>query len=487
MKEKLIVALDVGTSSCRACAVRKDGALVTSYQVPLTPRRPQEGTSQYEASDILRSATTALNSVLDKIGPQQAATLAVCSQRSTVVLWNKNSGAAAGPVLTWEDGRASKQAEEASISQEEVHVLTGLYKTPFFSAPKIAWSLKNLPQATAWLKQNCLCAAPVASYLIWHLTKGKIFATDYSLAQRTLLFDIRQLSWSDALCHAFGIPKNILPVVQPSVGDYGTYTYQGVDIPVSVCVGDQQAAAAYFNLKPKQSLINYGTGAFWLYQAGAKPVFLPGMLTSVSASKTPQQTNYYLEGPVNSAGSALMWLKAQGICFEDNETDLLCQSSSHPLLFLPAFGGLGAPYWDFSLTPAVKGLSPHTSKSDWVAGVVRAIAFLLTDIAAYLRQNGLPLQGVRASGGLTHITYLTHFQADLLQLPLEISSQTEATLLGACYLAANRLYTACVFAHDYTPVRPSITAAQAKRLHQTWQLFVSEVKKATRSPASPED
>ncbi|MBO7190495.1 MAG: hypothetical protein J6V32_00040 [Elusimicrobiaceae bacterium] len=476
-KEKLIVALDVGTSGCRACAVRKDGTPVASYQVSLTPNRPREGTSQYEASDILRSATTALNSVLDKIGPQQAATLAVCSQRSTVVLWNKNSGAAAGPVLTWEDGRAYPQAEAAPISQEEVHALTGLYKTPFFSAPKIAWSLKNFPQATAWLKQKCLCAAPVASYLIWHLTKGKIFAADYSLAQRTLLFDIHQLSWSDPLCNAFGIPKDILPAVQPSAGNYGVYTYQGVDIPISVCVGDQQAAAAYFTLKPQQSLINYGTGAFWLYHAGAAPVLLPGMLTSVSAGETPQKTDYYLEGPVNSAASALMWLKAQGICFEDNETDLLCQASQNPLLFLPAFGGLGAPYWDFSLTPAVKGLSPHTSKPDWVAGVVRGIAFLLTDIAAYLRQNGLSLQGVRASGGLTHVTYLTRFQADLLQLPLEISNQAEATLLGACYLAAGRLYTGCVFTHDYTPVSPSITNEQAQALHRAWQEFVSEVRK----------
>ena len=477
MKEKLIVALDIGTSGCRACATRADGSLVTSYQVPLTPNRPAEGLSQYQATDILRSATTALNRVLDKIGPQQADALAISSQRSTVVLWDKNSGAAAGPVLTWEDGRAQAQAAAAAISQEEIHTITGLYKTPFFSAPKITWSLQNLPQAAAWLKQNCLCAAPVASYLIWHLTKGKIFATDYSLAQRTLLFDIHNLSWSPTLCDAFGIPNKLLPSLLPSVSDYGVYTYQGVNIPISVCVGDQQAAAAYFNLQPQQSLINYGTGAFWLYHAGKKPVFLPGMLTSVSATPKTQQADYYLEGPVNSAGSALLWLKAQGIAFEDNEIDSLCQTARNPLLFLPAFGGLGAPYWDFSLTPAVKGLSPHTRKEDWVAGVVRGIAFLLTDIAAYLRQNGLTLEGVRAAGGLTHINYLTEFQADLLQLPLETSCQTEATLLGACYLAATGRNTACALTPEYTPVRPTLAPEQAQALYRAWQEFVREVKK----------
>ena len=478
MKEELIVALDIGTSGCRACATRKDGSLAASYQVSFTPTRPTEGISQYEATDILRNAITALNSVLDKIGPQQAVSLAVSSQRSTVVLWNKNTGEAAGPVLTWEDGRATKQAEEASISQEEVHLLTGLYKTPFFSAPKIAWSLQNLPKAAAWLKQNSLYAAPVASYVIWHLTKGKIFATDYSLAQRTLLFDIRNLSWSAPLCKAFNIPDTILPALKPSVSDYGAYTYQGVDIPISVCVGDQQAAAAYFNLQPHQSLINYGTGAFWLYHAGNEPAFLPGMLTSVSASKTPQQPVYYLEGPVNSAASALMWLKAQGICFEDNEIDTLCRTAKNPLFFLPALGGLGAPYWDFTVSPAVQGLSSRTRKADWVAGVTRGIAFLLTDIAAYLRQNGLPLEGpIRAAGGLTHISYLTDFQADLLQLPLEISHQAEATLLGACYLSATRLNTAYTFSPTYTPARPSIPAKQARALHEAWQVFVSEGKK----------
>ena len=477
MKKEFVVALDIGTSGCRAAAFRKDGSVAASHDMPLTPYRPAPGASQYEGETLLRSAKTTLNTVLDKIGPQRVAALAVTSQRSSIVLWDKISAETAGPILTWEDGRAQTQAQQAPLSQQEVHALTGLYKTPFFSAPKIAWSLKNLPQAATLLAQKRLYAGPIASYLIFHLTEGKTFATDYSLAQRMLLLDIQHLSWSDTLCKAFDVPIDILPDLRPSAADYGTYTYQGTSIPITACLGDQQAAAAYFNLSERESLINYGTGAFWLYHAGEKPVSLPGLLTSVSATRSSQEVCYWLEGPVNAAGSALLWLKAQGINFEENEIDTLCRASQNPLLFLPALGGLGAPYWDFSLTPSVNGLSVRTRKADWVAGTVRAIAFLLTDIATYLHKNGYESEGpVRVSGGLSHINYLTAFQAGLLQRPLEVSEQADATLLGASLVAAEPAQVSCNFAPTYTTITPSCTAEQAQTLYKTWQLFIAHVR-----------
>ena len=222
--------------------------------------------------------------MLDKIGPQNAAALAVASQRSTVVVWNKTSGQAVGPVLSWEDGRAAMQAQQAPITQTQIHLKTGLYKTPFFSAPKIAWTLQNFPEAASLSSQKNLLAAPVASYLIWHLTGGKTFATDYSLAQRMLLLDAEQFAWGEMLARSFGVPLDVLPDLKPSAADYGAYTYQGASIPIVACVGDQQAAAVYFGLSYQKSFINYGTGAFWLYHTGDKPAFFPGMLTSLGAS-----------------------------------------------------------------------------------------------------------------------------------------------------------------------------------------------------------
>ncbi len=478
MVKDIVIALDMGTSGCRAAAVRADGTVAAQHYVALFPARPAVGLSEYQADTLFQAAERSIHAVLDKIGPQNAAALAVTSQRSSVVLWNRDTGEPVGPVLTWEDGRARLQAQDAPVSQEEIHLKTGLYKTPFFSAPKIAWSLQNVPQAISLVSQGKLVAAPIASYIIWKLTGGKTFAADYTLAQRTLLFDVQMLSWSEALCNAFSVPREILPSLQPSAGDYGTYAYRGVSIPICACVGDQQAAAVYFQLAKHKSLINYGTGAFWLYNTGADAQFLPGMLTSLAASTRTHAGDYLLEGPVNAAASALLWLKAQGILFEEAELDTLCTGAQHPVLFLPAFGGLGAPYWDFETPTSIDHLSPRTRKPDWVAGVVRAIAFLLADIAAYLRDNGCPVEGpVQVSGGLSHCNYLTSFQADVLQLPLEVSHQADATVLGAAQLAFSQLGVTSHFAPVFAKVSPSLPTQAAGELHATWQQFVARVRK----------
>ncbi|MCQ2410918.1 MAG: hypothetical protein MJ053_05515 [Elusimicrobiaceae bacterium] len=473
--QKMIVALDIGTSGCRAAAVCMDGTLAAHHYVPLTPVRKAAGLSEYEASALLQASLQALQAVLDKVGPEQVASLAVASQRSTVVLFDKTSGQAVAPVLTWEDGRSQQQAAQAPISQEEVHALTGLYKTPFFSASKIAWSLQAVPQAAQTLHTGNLLASPVASYLIWNFTKGAVFATDYTLAQRTLLFDITTLSWSETLCRAFGITGEILPQVFPTCADYGSYTYRGVSSPITVCSGDQQAAAAYFNLQPHESLINYGTGAFWLYHTGEKPVFLPGMLTSLAAGG--DKASYLLEGPVNCAASALLWLRAQGITFEDEKIDELCHLTTEPVLFLPALGGLGAPYWDYHVSAAVDNLSPRTCKADWVAGVLRAVALRLTDIATYLRVHGYDTSGkIRVSGGLSRIGYLVSFQADMLQQNLYITEQADATVLGAALLAARGGKMRPEFEQPQQLVSPAVNEKAAKQVYRQWQTFVARVR-----------
>ena len=477
MKKELIVALDVGTSSCRAVCFRPDGSRAAGASLPLMPARIEPGMSEYQAGVILQTARRVLDTVLEKVGPQSVAAIGIASQRSTVVLWNTQTGAACGPVLAWEDGRAQQQAQQAPLTQEEIHLQTGLYKTPFFSAPKMAWILQTSPAASQALKQGCLLSAPVASYLIWHLTGGQTCATDYSLAQRTLLLDIHTLQWSECLCRGFRIPDAILPQLSSSAADYGAYRFQGVSIPITACVADQQAAAVYFNILPQESLINYGTGAFWLYRAGEKPVSLPGMLTSVSATAERKKVHYLLEGPVNAAASALLWLKAQGIDFDDIETDALCQQSAHPVWFLPAFGGLGAPYWDFMVPTAVEGLSPLTRKADWVAGVVRAIAFLLADIAHYLQTNGQELKGpVRASGGLSRVNYLTQFQADLLQREIDVSPETEATLCGTALLAAKPVNGKLTFLQENSKIQPKLSSHEVHTLYTQWQDFVTRLR-----------
>ena len=472
---KYIVALDIGTSGCRAAAITPNGRVEAQCALPLEPVRPAEGLSEYKADELLQTQLNVLHAVLDQVGPHTVRGIVVASQRSTVVLWDKATGQAVAPILTWEDGRAAALSRQVSLDQQTVHAQTGLYNTPYFSAPKIAWCIKQSPAAYAALEKGALAAGPVASYLIWHLTNGGTFATDPTLSQRMLLMDIHTRAWSQDLCKAFEIPENILPAIYPSIANYGAYTYQEVNIPIVGCMGDQQAAAGAFPFLKNQSRINYGTGAFWFYNVGEVPAFLPGLLTSIAADGT-----YFLEGPVNSAASALLWLNAQGIEFAPEDTDAWCQKSKNPVCFLPALGGLGAPYWNFSVSPVAEGFSPLTRKEDWIAGTVRGIAFLIADIAQYAGAHGYVSKGpVYVSGGLSHISYLTQFQADLLQQPLHVCEESDATILGAARLAFIRQGADVKKreAEKCLVVSPQLGAEQACSLYEKWQQFVKRYVK----------
>ena len=387
MNGPFILALDQGTSGCRAVAVDPSGHVYALQNKELSPRRSAEGFSEYEAEELWQTQQEVLHALLDQIGPQSVAALAVCSQRSTIVLWDKTTGKAVAPVLTWEDGRSQAQAARAALSQAEVHAQTGLFKTPYFSAPKIAWCLENFPQAKQTAQAGNLLVAPVASYFIWKLTQGAVFATDPTLAQRTLLWNLHTGNWSEPLCRSFGVSASCLPVILPTLADYGTLLYNGVHIPIKVCVADQQAALSYHQLAPAETTVNYGTGAFVLHHTGDTPAVLPGMLSSVAVKQEKFPPQFLLEGPIFAAGSVLQWLQAQGILPSGVDIDEVCRYSQHPVHFLPAFGGLGAPYWDYRVSPVIEGLSSRTRSSDFVAGALQGIAHLVVDITDYLQQN----------------------------------------------------------------------------------------------------
>ena len=462
-----IVSLDIGTSSVRAAAFTQEGPTCIKA-LPLIPRRPKERCSEYEAEELLSAAMEVLRQVLEEVGPAKIKALGISSQRSTIVLWDKNTGQVLGPILTWEDGRALEQARQATISQEELHMRTGLYKTPYFSAPKIAWMLTHLPQVQAAQKNGTLCAAPIASFLIWKLTNGTVFSTDVTLAQRTLLLDIRTGKWSAQLCEAFSISPTILPSLKSSVDDYGSYLYKGVAIPIRACVADQQAASCA--LKEGQMSINYGTGAFVLQHVGTQNRVLPGLLTSLVPSFSGGSLQYLLEGPVNAAGSAFLWLNAQGLKIEMNQMDDVCKKSLHPLQILPALGGLGAPYWNFSLSPVVQGINSQTTEADWCAGLVHGICFLIADIVQYMRLHQIQVKGpIAVAGGLANSAYLLQFQTDLLQQSLLRNQEVEATLLGVARLLGNETKQ-----NVSTVFKPKISSCQADKLYRCWQQFVED-------------
>ncbi len=474
MTEKYIISLDLGTSGCRAAAVSLSGVIKAQKNVPLSPNRPASGISEYDAQQLLSVQLDALHAVLNEIGPQNTLAIAFASQRSTVVLWDTKTGRPVAPALTWEDGRAVSQAQSCTLSQDEIHAITGLYKTPYFSAPKIAWCLQQCPQAEEALNAGTLAVGPVPSYLIWHLTGGAVFACDPTLAQRTLLFDINTHCWSQTLCEAFGVPVSALPSVRPSGADYGVYEYKGVKIPLRACAGDQQAAAYAAGLTPGRCSINYGTGAFVLYNAGRGVKRLPGILTSLSVSENTLESDVLLEGPVNAAGSVFLWLNECGLSFDMRDVDGLCAHASKPVWLLPALGGLGAPYWDFSVSPVIAGLSPLTKKADMVAGAVRGVAFSVADIVMYLRKAGLEPSSFSVSGGLSQSRALVQCQADIIQRELAVLPQSDGTLLGAAVLAARSLNLGEMRRPEPQGeiFRPALFGVEADKEYQNWRKFV---------------
>lgn len=479
MNESYIVALDQGTSSCRAVAVDVQGRVYAQEQRVFSPRRPGEAQSEYDGEELLSAQQEVLNALLDRIGPEHTGAIAVCSQRSSVVLWAENTGEILAPVLTWEDGRCMPQSEQAPLSQPQVHLMTGLFKTPYFSAPKIAWCLQKVEAVKQAAKQGTLRVGPIATHFIWHLTKGAVFATDPTLAQRTLLWDINTGAWSETLCRAFGVPVACLPPVRPSAADYGAYIYKGVAIPIYACVADQQAAAVYHGLSAGKTAVNYGTGAFVLHHTGEQLAVLPGMLSSVAATTQPHECAFLLEGPVFSAGSVLQWLQAKGFLPDINELETLCARAHAPVQFLPALGGLGAPYWDYRVKAVAENITAQTTAADWVAGALQGIALRIADIIYYLRANGQHVQSpVQVSGGLLRSKYLLNFQADVLQTDLQLQPEAQSTALGAAQLAAERLGWGTHTWHRAAMqhVSPRLTPAQSRVVYQAWQRFVQSVR-----------
>ncbi len=474
-KNYCFICIDQGSSSSRAVAVAADGVVQARAAVQLLPSMTANNMCEYDAAALLDSQMEALQETLDTL-PQDCEPLCigVASQRSTIVLWDKVTGLPLCPVLSWLDGRAEKQVAENKLSHTEIHQKTGLYKTAYYSAPKIRWCIDNYTQAALALKEGRLLAGPVATYLIWHMTKGKVFAADPTLAQRTMLFNIDTQTWDEEILKSFNIPKEILPEIKCSADDYGSYK----GIPITVCVGDQQAAAAGIGmLNTGDVAVNYGTGAFLLANAGPKPKHLDGILSSLSWNSKDKKADYLLEAPLNVAGSILNWLNGIGLRFELEDLPEICAQSKAPVWFLPALGGLGAPYWDFKITPIITGLNPKTTKEDIIFGAIRGLGFLMADIAFYIKKNGgLDISNIRVSGGLADCGALLQFQSDILGANILQNYEAETTAMGVAYICAaqNKIETAHwqVF-NIYNLFKPQMPAGNAAQLYAKWRKFLA--------------
>jgi len=479
VSQPLIIALDQGSSTSRALAIDSRGQVRARAQFPVRTFYPKAGWVEHDALEIARTQEAALDAVLAALPrSSEVLGLSVASQRSTVVFWDRRTGKPASRAPSWQDGRAAAVVAPLQGRQADTHERTGLYLTPYYAGPKMKWFLDNEPAVRRLVDEDRLLAAPVSTFLVWRLTRGEVFAADPSLAQRTLLFNLRTMDWDPVLLDLFAVPRSALPSIFSSAGDWGSVSRGGRKIPILACLGDQQAAAIGLGgMAAGSSVANYGTGAFFLHNTGSDQSRVPGLLTSVGWKLRDQPAVFLQEGTVHAAGASFDWLRENlGLLKKNGDIERLCRASKNRVLVLPAIGGLGAPRWDYHTRSAFFGMTSQTRSADLVRGVAEGIAFLVADIVGALRAAGLQPGSVKASGGLSRISFLLQFQADLLGVDVERCGEAEVTALGAASLAAQALGAPWADKLRRAKVnrvfKPALPAAESQALLAAWSAFV---------------
>lgn len=448
--EPFVAALDQGTTSSRAILFNRAGEIVARAQHPFRQIYPQPGWVEHDPLDIWETEKRALKEAVDAahIDPKAIAAIGVTNQRETTVLWDRKTGQPVYNAIVWQCRRTAGICDglKARGLGETVAEKTGLLIDAYFSGTKIKWMLDNLPGVRVRAERGDLLCGTVDSWLIWNLTGGQIHVTDYSNASRTMLFNIHTLGWDAELCRELDIPMALLPRPVGNSERYGAVA-EGIPgledlagIPICGSAGDQPAALfGQGCFQPGQVKNTYGTGCFTLMNLGGAPVrSRAGLVTSV-AWNLGGETAYALEGSVFNAGSAIQWLRDElGLISSAPECDRLAESvpDSGGVLLVPAFTGLGAPYWDMYARGTVLGITRGTTKAHLCRAVLDSIAFQVSDLAAAMAADaGRPLTALRVDGGASVSDILLQIQADILRLPVDRPAQVETTAFGAAALA----------------------------------------------------
>ena len=443
--KKYIMSLDQGTTSSRCILFDKSGKIVSMAQKEFPQIFPKEGYVEHNPMDIWSSQISVATEALLKIGGSWSEVhgIGITNQRETTVIWNKKTGEPIYNAIVWQCRRTADYCRELIENgySELIKSKTGLLPDPYFSATKIKWILDNVPNARELASNGELCFGTVDSWLIWKLTGGKVHATDYSNASRTMLYNIRKLKWDDELLSLFDIPKSILPQVMPSSGIFG-YTSKdilGAELPIAGVAGDQQAAlfgqCCFSSGEMKNT---YGTGAFLLMNTAEVPYMTDkGLLTTIAWGIDGKIT-YALEGSVFTCGAAIQWLR-DGLKVIESAQDSEYYASKVPdsggVIVVPAFQGLGAPYWDPYARGIIIGITRATSKYHIIRATLESMAYQTTDVIELMTQaTGIKVNSLSVDGGASANNLLLQMQADTLGFSIERPECIETTALGAAYL-----------------------------------------------------
>ena len=446
--KKYVIALDEGTTSARSMLIDREGAIAGVAQREFTQHYPHPGWVEHDPMEILSAQLGTMTELLvaGNVDASEIDSIGITNQRETTVVWNRETGEPVFNAIVWQCRRTAALVDaicgDPEIAQA-VTAKTGLVPDAYFSASKIRWILDNVDGARDLAAAGKLAFGTIDTWLVWALTDGAVHATDPTNASRTMLFDIHTMQWDEWLCDLFGIPMSMLPEVRPSSGDFGVTSRDGIaaGIPIRGVAGDQQSALfGQCCFEPGQAKNTYGTGCFLLMNTGGDaPVSKSGLVTTVAASAPGAGPEYALEGSVFMGGALIQWIRdGLGLIEHASDSEKLARSvdSCEGVYIVPAFTGLGAPYWDAEARGAIYGLTRGTTTAHIVRAALEALAYQVYDLVAAMEADAaMPLKVLNVDGGASANEFLMQFQSDILAKPLRRPENAETTALGAAYLA----------------------------------------------------
>lgn len=481
---KYILAIDQSTSGTKALLFDEDARLIGRSDLPHKQKISENGWVAHDPMEIWENTKGVARAIIEKTGinKDEVIGIGISNQRETALVWDRDTGLPVYDAIVWQCARGAKICEGLSDYAEMVREHTGLRLSPYFSAAKIAWVLQNAGD----LSGRHLCCGTIDSWLVFKMTHGKEFRCDYSNASRTQLFNIRTLSWDSEICSIFGIDPETLPTVTDSDGLYG-YTdldgYFSKEIPIHGVLGDSHGALfGQGCLTSGMIKATFGTGSSVMMNIGEKPIFSDAGIVTSLAWSMGGKVNYVLEGNINYTGSVIKWLvddvKLLGASHESGEFAAKANPEDTTYL-VPAFSGLGAPYWDSEAKAAIVGMTRSTGKAEIVKAAEECIAYQITDLVLLMQQeSGLPITEIRVDGGPTKDKYLMQFQSDMLSIPVAVPKNEELSGIGAAYAAgfALGLWDQSVYEkEERTRYLSKVDEYSRKKRYDGWKAAVASV------------
>ena len=441
---RYIIAMDAGTTSARCILFDRKGTICSVAQQEFAQHYPKPGWVEHDPMEIWSAQLRVTREAMEKAGakPEDIAAIGITNQRETTIVWDAVTGEPVYRAIVWQCRRTADRVEQlrADGREETIRDRTGLIPDAYFSATKLVWILDHVPGARVRAERGELRFGTVDTWLIWNLTGGQVHATDYTNASRTMLFDIHRLCWDTEILDYFNIPGSLLPEVRPSSGPFGNTALFGGSIPITGAAGDQQAALfGQCGFCPGDVKSTYGTGGFLLLNTGDRAVrSKQGLLTTIAAS-AEEGIQYALEGSVFISGAVIQWLRDElGLLESSRQSEALCRQvpDSGGVYVVPAFSGLGAPYWEPYARGTIVGLTRGASRAHLVRAAVESMAYQTNDLLQAMgREAGLKVRALKVDGGASANDFLMQFQADISRTAIQRPACIETTALGAAYLA----------------------------------------------------